>query len=147
VAGLRKYVEWMTRGRRTNRIAYVTNEFNVPAPLPGAEWQLDAQFNATKELSLNPELKAIFASALDKGIELAVLPDRPRTASRMSWLSDNKNPLWSPEEDALLRAQAMSGIGARVIGKRLNRTESAVRARASRLGILLRLAKTKAPEG
>jgi hypothetical protein len=40
VAGLRKYVEWMTRGRRTNRIAYVRSEFDLPAPLPGAEWQL-----------------------------------------------------------------------------------------------------------
>jgi hypothetical protein len=147
MAGLRKYVEWMTRGRRTNRIAYATSEFNVPAPLPGAEWQLAAQFNEAKELSLNPELKAVFASALNKGAELVVIPDKPRATGRMNWLSDTRNPLWSPEEDALLRAQAISGIGAGVIAKKLNRTESAVRARASRLRIILRLAKTKAPEG
>jgi hypothetical protein len=100
MAGLRKYVEWMTRGRRTNRIAYATSEFNVPAPLPGAEWRLAAQFNEAKELSLNPELKAVFASALNKGAELVVIPDKPRATGRMNWLSDTRNPLWSPEEDA-----------------------------------------------
>jgi len=146
VTGLRKYVEWMTRGRRTDRTAYVTSEFDLPAPVPGAEWQLDPQFDAAKEVSVDPALKAILTSALDKGTELAVLLERPKTASSMSWLSDNKNSLWSPEQDAQLRAQAISGIGAGVIAKRLNRTESAVRARASRLGIVLRLAKIRAPQ-
>jgi hypothetical protein len=144
VADIRKYVEWMTRGRRTNRIAYATNEFNVPAPLPGAEWQVDAQFNATTELSLNPELRTIFASALSKGAELVVQPDERWTVGQVSRLSDPR--FWSAEEDAQIRAQAISGIGARVIAKKLNRSESAIRARASRIGLLLRMAKTKAAE-
>ena len=41
MAGLRKYVEWITRGRRTDRVAYVLREWDLPLPLPGAEWQLE----------------------------------------------------------------------------------------------------------
>jgi hypothetical protein len=55
--GLRRYVEWMTRGRRTERVVYVTKEWNLPKPLPGAEWQLDTKFNVTDELLRDPELK------------------------------------------------------------------------------------------
>jgi hypothetical protein len=37
------------------------------------------------------------------------------------------------QQDALLRAQAIAGISAGIIAKTLNRTESAVRARANRI--------------
>ena len=33
------------RGRRTNREAYVLKEWDLPNPVPGAEWQLDKTFN------------------------------------------------------------------------------------------------------
>jgi hypothetical protein len=36
VTGLIKYVEWMSRGRRTGRIAYVMKEWNLPLPLLGS---------------------------------------------------------------------------------------------------------------
>jgi hypothetical protein len=38
--GLMRYVEWMSRGRRTGRVVYGAKEWNVPKPLPGEEWQL-----------------------------------------------------------------------------------------------------------
>ena len=60
----------MSRGRRTNRIAYVMKEWDLPVPLPGAERQLDAKFSPADELLSNPDLKAVFKEALDKGAAL-----------------------------------------------------------------------------
>jgi hypothetical protein len=68
--GLTRYVEWMSRGRRTGRVVYVTKEWNVPKPLPGAEWQLDTKFNPADELLRDPGLKVVIAVALKKGAEL-----------------------------------------------------------------------------
>jgi len=65
---LRKYVEWMSRGRRTNRIAYVLKEWDLPPPGPGAEWQPDAKFSPADELLCNPDLKTVFKEALEKGV-------------------------------------------------------------------------------
>jgi hypothetical protein len=67
---LRKYVEWLIRGRRTNRIAYVMKEWDLPSPGPGAEWQPDARFSPADELLNNPDLKAVFKEALEKGVAL-----------------------------------------------------------------------------
>ena len=72
MAMLRKYVEWMNRGRRTDRIAYVAKEWDLPTPLPGAEWQLDMKFNAAEELLHDPELKPVFEAALEKGAEIII---------------------------------------------------------------------------
>jgi hypothetical protein len=70
MARLRKYIEWMNRGRRTERIAYVTKEWDLPKPLPGAEWQLDSKFNMAEELLDNPDLKVVFEQALERGAAL-----------------------------------------------------------------------------
>ena len=59
---LRKYVEWMSRGRRTNRIAYV-------------EWQPDKKFSVADELLNNPDLKAVFKEALKTGVALHSAPN------------------------------------------------------------------------
>ena len=67
---LEKYIEWMSRGRRTNRIAYVMKEWDLPAPLPGAEWQIDPAFNVADELLRDPDLKTVFKAALEKGAEV-----------------------------------------------------------------------------
>jgi hypothetical protein len=48
--GLRRYVEWMNRGQRTERVVYVIKEWNLPKPLLGAEWQLHTKFNVADEL-------------------------------------------------------------------------------------------------
>jgi len=72
---LRKYVEWMSRGRRTSRIAYVMKEWDLPLPLPGAEWQPDKKFSVADELLNNPELKAVFEEALAKGVALYSVPN------------------------------------------------------------------------
>lgn len=68
--GLMRYVEWMSRGRRTGRVVYVTKEWNVPMPLPGAEWQLDTRFNASEELLRDPGLKVVIRAAMEKGAEV-----------------------------------------------------------------------------
>ena len=67
---LKKYIEWMSRGRRTNRIAYVMKEWDLPTPLPGAEWHIDQKFSVADELLRDPELKIVFKAALEKGHEV-----------------------------------------------------------------------------
>jgi hypothetical protein len=54
---LRKYVEWMSRGRR---IAYVMKDWDLPLPLPGAEWQLDAQVHSRRRTSQQSGLEGSF---------------------------------------------------------------------------------------
>ncbi len=76
MARLRRYVEWMTRGRQTDRVAYVIKEWNLPKPLPGAEWQLDTKFNVADELLRDPELKSVLTAALEKGAEVVTRKDR-----------------------------------------------------------------------
>jgi hypothetical protein len=71
---LKKYIEWMSRGRRSNRIAYVMNARNLPVPLPGAEWQIDERFSVADELLNHPELKAVFKAALENGAEVVTRP-------------------------------------------------------------------------
>ncbi len=72
MARLKRYVEWRSRGQRTERVVYVTNEWNVPKPLPGAEWQLDTKFSAAEELLRDPEFKTVVKAALEKGVELVI---------------------------------------------------------------------------
>jgi len=67
---LKKYIEWMSRGRRTNRVAYVMKEWDLPMPLPGAEWQIDQKFRAADELLHDPALQIVFKAALEKGVEV-----------------------------------------------------------------------------
>jgi hypothetical protein len=74
MAALRKYVECLSRGRRTDRIAYALKEHKLPKPIPGAEWQRIPTFNATEEVLADPTLKEVFKTAVDKGV--AVI-DRP----------------------------------------------------------------------
>jgi hypothetical protein len=47
-------------------------EWDLPAPLPGAEWQLDASFNAADEILRDPELATVYKAALEKGAELVI---------------------------------------------------------------------------
>jgi hypothetical protein len=70
--GLRRYVEWMNRGRRTDRVVYVLKEWDLPMPLPGAEWQLDTKFNVADELLRDPGLKSVLKAALEKGAEVVI---------------------------------------------------------------------------
>jgi hypothetical protein len=63
---LRRYVEWMSRGRRTDRVTYVLKE--LPMARPGAEWQIDPKFNAAEEILAASELKDVFAKAIAKGV-------------------------------------------------------------------------------
>ena len=72
---LKKYIEWMSRGRRTNRIAYVMKEWDLPTPMPGAEWQIDPKFSAADELLNDPELKIVLKAALEKGVKVITRPE------------------------------------------------------------------------
>lgn len=67
---LMRYIEWMTRGRQTGRTAYVLREWDLPVPLPGAEWAVDPKFNAVEQLQNDPHLKATIVSVLKNGSEL-----------------------------------------------------------------------------
>ena len=66
MADLKKYVEWMSRGRKTDRVAYVIREWDLPEPLTGAEWVAEKSFNAAEELLRHPAFKDVFQAAIDK---------------------------------------------------------------------------------
>ena len=68
--GLKRYVEWMSRGVRSGRVAYVIDDWNLPEPVPDGEWAHDGKFNAAEELLRDPEMKFIFKTAIDEGIKV-----------------------------------------------------------------------------
>jgi hypothetical protein len=72
-AKLERYVEWMSPGRRAGRVAYALRSGNLPAPVVGAEWQIDSKFNAAEELLRDPSLKDVIKVAIDKGVEVIYL--------------------------------------------------------------------------
>jgi hypothetical protein len=57
----------MSRGRKTDRVAYVMSVQNFLEPKVGAEWQVDSAFSAGEELLRYPNLKEVFKSAIDDG--------------------------------------------------------------------------------
>jgi hypothetical protein len=67
---LRKYIEGMAYGRKTNRTAYVMTIGALPDPLPGSKWLEDTSFSAADELVRDPGLKAVFKAALESGCEI-----------------------------------------------------------------------------
>ena len=58
----------MSRGRRTDRVAYVLREWDLPMPLPGAEWQLDTKFNAAEEILRDPSLETAHRAGFGEGL-------------------------------------------------------------------------------
>jgi hypothetical protein len=65
---LKRYIEWMTRGRKTGRTAYVIYEWDLPSCLPGAEWAIDHDFDAIKELRTNRELRNTVVNDVKAGV-------------------------------------------------------------------------------
>jgi hypothetical protein len=65
---VKRYIEWMTRGRKTGRTAYVIYEWDLPSCLPGAEWAIDRDFNAIKELKTNLELRNTVVNDVKAGV-------------------------------------------------------------------------------
>ena len=47
---LERYIEWMSGGRRTVRVAYAVGAKNLPKPVTGAQRQRGAKFNVAEEL-------------------------------------------------------------------------------------------------
>ncbi len=72
---LDRYIEWLSGGRRTGRVAYALRARNLPKPISGAQWQLDSKFNAAEAILRDPSLKAAIKTATDKGVEV-VTSDR-----------------------------------------------------------------------
>ena len=70
---LERYIEWLSRGARTGRVAYVLDRSKLPKGLPGAEWHLDTKFNVAEELLRDPPLKDVIKAAIAKGIEVVAL--------------------------------------------------------------------------
>src|ERR1700739_4800502 len=66
---LNRYIEWLSRGSKTGRVAYALRASNLPKTSPGAEWQLDSKFNAAEELLRDPSLKDVIRAAIDKGVK------------------------------------------------------------------------------
>jgi hypothetical protein len=71
---LKRYIEWMSRGRLTGRTAYTLDPCKLPDPLPGSEWQLDHNFNVAEALLERPHLKPTIQEAVNKGV--AILDER-----------------------------------------------------------------------
>ena len=67
---LNRYIEWLSRGSKTSRVAYALRASNLPKTSPGAEWQLDSKFNAAEELLRDPSLKDVIKAAIDKGVKV-----------------------------------------------------------------------------
>ena len=78
----------MSRGRRTDRIAYVMKEWDLPVPLPSDEWQLDASFNAGDEILRDPELATVYKAALEKGAELVTAEGQHHRRADLHSVSD-----------------------------------------------------------
>ena len=51
---LGRYIEWLSGGRRTGRVAYVCRAANLLKPAIGVQWQLDSKFNIADELPQDP---------------------------------------------------------------------------------------------
>jgi len=66
-------VEWLNRGRRTDRVAYVLDDWDLPVPLPGDEWAQDSKFNAVEELQTNPALEDTFLDAIARGVAVVTV--------------------------------------------------------------------------
>ena len=64
---IRRYVDWLSRRRFTGRVVYVTREWSMPEPQPGAEWQLDTAFDVANELRARPGLKVTLIEAVKAG--------------------------------------------------------------------------------
>jgi hypothetical protein len=64
---IHRYVEWLRGGRLTGRVAYVTREWDMPEPQPGAEWHPDASFDVANELRARPHLRATLVDAIKNG--------------------------------------------------------------------------------
>jgi hypothetical protein len=51
-------------------------EWDLPKPVPGAEWQFDKPFNLADELLRDPELKSVLEAVLEKGAEIVRRPEQ-----------------------------------------------------------------------
>jgi hypothetical protein len=67
---LDRYIEWLSGGRRTGRVADACQAANLPKPVIAAQWQLDSKFNIADELLQDPSLKATIKTAIGKGVEV-----------------------------------------------------------------------------
>jgi hypothetical protein len=64
---LQKFVERGAYGEGPGRHAYALQASALPMPSEGMEWHPVQKFSAADEVFENPELKAVFKTAIEKG--------------------------------------------------------------------------------
>ena len=67
---LQKFVERGAYGEGAGRHAYVLQSSALPAPSEGMAWHPVEKFSAADEVFENPQLKAVFKTAIEKGCAL-----------------------------------------------------------------------------
>lgn|GEM_PF-2500838 len=64
---IKKFVEQDGYGKKTGRVAYVTDESAIPEPPGALRWHPVCTFNAAEELERDTGLKEVFQAAMEHG--------------------------------------------------------------------------------
>jgi hypothetical protein len=64
---LQKFIETGSRDEGPFRVAFVLDFGALPPPAKGKEWQRIDSFSAAGEVLIDPGLKSVFKTAIDKG--------------------------------------------------------------------------------
>lgn len=67
MTAIRKFEEDLGFGRRTDRVAYVTDPSFLPPPTAGTEWQEDRSFNEEQAIREAPGLRHVFEGVRKHG--------------------------------------------------------------------------------
>lgn len=64
---LRKFIETGWHDEGPFRVAFVLDVSALPPPAKGKEWRRIASFSAAEDVLIDPGLKSVFKTAIDKG--------------------------------------------------------------------------------
>jgi hypothetical protein len=64
---LQKFIEIGSHNRVSGRVAFVLDMSALPPPAKRKEWQRIASFSAAEDVLIDPGLKSIFKTSIDKG--------------------------------------------------------------------------------
>jgi hypothetical protein len=63
---LQKFIEIGSHDRVSGRVAFVMDVSALPPPARRKDWQRIASFRAAEDVSIDPGLKSVFKTAIDK---------------------------------------------------------------------------------